>query len=633
MVLAARKRNDSDEFSDTTSELASAIHSSSFASQRRTSFVTSTTTNNGHPSDSTMAQAGGDGCHHTNEAVGESHSSSLLVHTREADETNNNRNTTLALVAFIAIVVAIAAAFLSTRGKNDDSMDRPSTIVDQVIQEVSSNSALRDTNSPQSRARGWMIGVDQLTERIVAEGVNRIHQRYALATLYFAAEGAKWNRSVGTNEPLFQFVNPETSECEWFGVKCASDQEGSDATRRLLQETAVSPIASNQLNNTVFGLILPGRNLTGALPPELGSMSYLRRIDLSSNQLNGIISDSILGRMKDLWWLDLSDNHFTGLIPSSLWNLPKLSHLFLFRNRLSGKIERAPVTPVTSDKSSTNEEESAPVKPLIQVYLYENQLTGPMPPWFHELNSLEHWVSYKNQLTGPLPQVLPEKLSFYDLSFNQFTGTLPDSLWATFPAPPLETLYLEHNRLTGSIPNTTNVQPFLKLVSIHNNRLGGTIPEGFGISWTSLKELRLQNNTLTGPIPPTFWRNAESPPKLTHLNLSFNSFSGTLPNSTQVRSLQEVRLRQNPALRGAIPDRFGYAWPNLTSLEIQGTSLEGQLGPFVAAGDERTECPEIWPLYSEVVTSFRVSANCIRLFVTDPEPPVQCYCCTNCVAA
>lgn len=638
-MVVARRRRDSDELSDTTSELASAIHSSSFAAQTK------------RTADSTMAQAAGGedlvtGANTTtrNPPAGEDETSptnnASFIAEEAEDETNSNRSTTFILVAGIAIVIAIAAAFLSTRSNTDQEAKEPTNIVDQVIQDASSNAALRDTESPQSRARDWMISVDQLTEQIAAEGVDRIRQRYALAAMYFATDGANWNRSsppssVATttaveDEIPFQFVNPKTSECEWFGVLCASDLKDDGAiTRRYLQESAVSPIPPN-LNNTVFGLILPNRNLTGTLPTELGTINYMRRIDLSSNQLKGTIPDTVVGRMKDLWWLDLSDNQFTGSIPRSVWTLPKLSHLFLFRNRFSGKIEREPVAQVATI-STASAEDTTPLKPLIQVYLYENQLTGPMPPWFHELNGLEDWVSYRNQLTGQLPPLLPEKLSFYDLSYNRFTGPIPTSLWATWPPQPLETLYLEHNLLTGPIPNTTQPQPFLKLVSLHNNRLSGRIPEGFGVAWTNLKELRLQNNTLTGPIPPTFWRNPRSPPKLTHLNLSFNGFSGTLPNSTEVRNLQEVRLHQNPDLSGRIPDRFGYTWPNLTALEIQGTSLEGQLGPIVTAGEESTECPAIWPLYSEVVTSFRVSANCLLISVDDPEPPVQCFCCTSCV--
>jgi Leucine-rich repeat (LRR) protein len=682
------QQRDIDELSDTTSELATAIHASSFASAARQQLRPA-------PDSSVVAQAGGGGGGGPSAAADGGGSqnaqpvqeSSFLKPTTttfaggaptsnslSADDAKR-RGKTIVFVAVAAIIVAIAVvAYVTSRsdgtGNGGDGND-PRSIVDQVIQKVSSNVALRDPDSPQHRAREWMTKVDQLTAVIKEEGVDRIHQRYALATFYFATGGGdrRWNRAVVVGEPPFDFLNPATSECKWSGIVCASTDPLDETTvgssnrrlrrlydrqRRVLpgeeSDAAAAatpdPVANTNINSTVIGLSFSHRNLTGALPLELGTMSFLRRIDLSSNQLVGTIPDeAVMEKMKNLWWLDLSDNRFIGNIPKSLWRLPELTHLFLFRNQLSGKIERheeaSSVTAAASSSSSqTTTTTSAGaadaggvaslIKPLREVYLYENQLTGRLPSWFHEMDQLDRWLSYKNQLTGPLPVLQPEKLSVLDVSFNLLAGTIPPSLWATgSPLPPLEALYLEHNQLTGPIPNSTEPQQVIKLVSVHNNRLSGRIPEGFGLAWPNIQELRLHNNTITGTIPSSLWGDAQSPEKLTHINLSGNDLSGALPGSAQVRNLQEVRLQDNPRLGGTIPTDFAYTWKNLSVLEIQDTALVGQLGPNVTSPSG--ECPTVWPRYSEVVTSFRFAANCYRLFVTDPNPPVQCDCCTDCV--
>jgi Leucine-rich repeat (LRR) protein len=679
------RRRDSDELSETTSELASAIHASAFASSVQQMQL--------RPDGSSLiAQAGGGGSTPAAGATGTDgyqkagpvQESSFVTPTASSplsDDDAKQRGKTIVVVAVAAIIVAIAVVAYVAGQSNNNNDDRNSSqklTIEQVIQGVSSNFALGDPNSPQHRARKWMMDVDQLTDVIIQEGLNRILQRYALATFYFATGGDQlWNHIVLAEEPPFDFINPATSECEWTGIVCATTDQPDENTvnanrrrrrrynRRLLEDeettataaadaadaadaaTAATTTTTKNINSTVFGLKFPHRNLTGVLPPELGTMSFLRSMDLSSNQLIGTIPDeAVMEKMINLWWLDLSDNRLTGTIPKSLWTLPKLSHLCLFRNQLKGKIERrteqSSSTQSASSSSSTSSDRTtnavaddaggaaSPIKPLSQVYLYENQLTGRIPSWFHELNGLERWLSYKNQLTGPLPEQQPEKLSFFDVSFNRLSGTIPATLWATYPPPPLEMLYLEHNRLTGTIPNSTELQLFIKLVSIHSNRLSGQIPEGFGLAWTNLVELRLHNNTITGTIPNSLWRDTQSPEKLTHINLSGNDLSGTLPASAQVRNLREVRLQANPKLGGTIPADFAYAWRNLSVLEIQDTSLVGQLGPVVESSSAGDDCSTVWPLYSEVITSFNFGAHCYRLFVTDPNPPVQCRCCTNC---
>jgi Leucine-rich repeat (LRR) protein len=90
--------------------------------------------------------------------------------------------------------------------------------------------------------------------------------------------------------------------CRWRGVAC-----GLRGHRR----------------GHVVALDLPELNLTGTISPALGNLTYLRRLNLSSNGFQGILPPE-LGNIHDLETLQLTYNSISGQIPPSLSNC---SHL------------------------------------------------------------------------------------------------------------------------------------------------------------------------------------------------------------------------------------------------------------------------------------------------------------------
>ncbi len=104
----------------------------------------------------------------------------------------------------------------------------------------------------------------------------------------------------------------------------------------------------------VKGLGLPNLNLRGFIPPGLGNLSNLRKIDLSGNQLSRAIPLE-LGNLGELEVLNLSNNGWfltteewdldldgrrglSGKIPKELGRLTNLRFLYLDRNELTGTI-------------------------------------------------------------------------------------------------------------------------------------------------------------------------------------------------------------------------------------------------------------------------------------------------------
>lgn len=92
--------------------------------------------------------------------------------------------------------------------------------------------------------------------------------------------------------------NRSVPTCEWRGMAC-----GLSGRRR----------------GRVVALDLPGLGLGGTVPPELGNLTYLRRLHLPANHLHGVLPLE-LGSLPDLRHLNLSYNSFQGRIPASLSN-------------------------------------------------------------------------------------------------------------------------------------------------------------------------------------------------------------------------------------------------------------------------------------------------------------------------
>ena len=77
---------------------------------------------------------------------------------------------------------------------------------------------------------------------------------------------------------------------------------------------------------------LSGNRLTGPIPPELGRLTNLERLQLHENGLSGPIPPE-LGQLANLIFLSLSINELSGPIPPELGQLTILKRLWLHGNQ------------------------------------------------------------------------------------------------------------------------------------------------------------------------------------------------------------------------------------------------------------------------------------------------------------
>ena len=286
--------------------------------------------------------------------------------------------------------------------------------------------------------------------------------REVLVALYEATDGPNWATADNwlTAAPLG----------DWNGVR-------ADARGRVTE------------------LVLGASGLTGLIPPELGNLASLERLDLGDNELTGPIPPE-LGNLASLTGLELGYNELSGPIPSALGNLASLEWLDL----------------------------------------WDNELTGPIPPQLGNLASLTGLELGYNELSGPIPSALGNlaSLGALYLSGNNLTGPIPPGLGNLAS---LRTLNLYENDLSGPIPPELSNLASLKTLVLANNDLTGPIPPELG-NLANLESLLLDDNDLTGPVPPEFGGMSS----LRRLSLTSNSgMSGALPaRLTDLRQLESL---------------------------------------------------------------------------------------------
>lgn len=284
----------------------------------------------------------------------------------------------------------------------------------------------------------------------------------ALAAFYEAMGGSRWSNNENwlSSRPVG----------DWYGVTVNAE-------------------------GRVVELVLDRNGLRGVLPPELGDLDELQRLELWDIGIKGEIPDE-LGRLDQLRTLIITMSTVSGNIPSSLGELRNLTTL----------------------------------------YLPGNQLTGEIPSTLGNLSNLYYLVLSNNRLSGEIPRSMGNfgRLNWLRLNHNQLSGAIPASLGGL---PGLETLDLSHNSLSGSIPPELGNLSNLTFLHLGNNGLQGQIPPQLG-ALRALERAFLSSNLLSGPVPPGLGGMTS----LWQLDLSNNTqLAGPLPielvNLTNLRAL------------------------------------------------------------------------------------------------
>ena len=136
--------------------------------------------------------------------------------------------------------------------------------------------------------------------------------REALVALYNATDGLNWRYSADwlRDAPLG----------DWGGVTTARRRARYSAGTRIQQLARGDTAGAGQPLQPDRSVPRHGNDLSGEIPPELGSLSNLTDLSLHGNDLSGEIPPE-LGSLSNLTDLSLHHNELSGEIPPELGSL------------------------------------------------------------------------------------------------------------------------------------------------------------------------------------------------------------------------------------------------------------------------------------------------------------------------
>ncbi|CAM8897819.1 unnamed protein product [Rhodiola kirilowii] len=378
--------------------------------------------------------------------------------------------------------------------------------------------------------------------------------------------------------------NESSHFCQWQGVVCGNTHQ------------------------RVISLMLDSQGLIGSLPPSIGNLTFLKRINLAYNKLGGTIPKE-MGSLPRLQYLNLSDNYLisghipvelmncsdlrvidmgsnnlTGSIPLEVGYLSKLSSLILYSNSLSGTIPSSigylselqllwlPGNYLTGTMSSFIGNMSS----LVKLNIGSNFIEGEIPPDIGKLKNLIRLRLYDNLLSGTIPASLYNLSSAIEISvaFNNLHGEFITT--SDLNVPRLTALIVGDNQFTGSIPAALLNISTLRHLDAPVNNLTGKVPSNLGVL-NNLQNFNVEFNTLgsgtAGDLE--FLTSLGNASYLSILDLKANQFGGEFPASFFNSSTQLTRVNFGyNMISGSIPDEIGKQI-NLIELDMYDNDLEG----------------------------------------------------------
>ncbi|CAL2236449.1 unnamed protein product [Prunus armeniaca] len=324
---------------------------------------------------------------------------------------------------------------------------------------------------------------------------------------------------------------------------------------------------SSSLGNltSIVNLDMSVNNLNGSVSEIFESFSrcssvQIESLSLSWNNLSGHLTDK-LDRFEKLRDLDLANNSISGPLPPSFGNLSCLEYLSIGDNNLTGVVSQLHFTNLTR---------------LVEFDARGNSLTLEitphwLPPFQLSLLVLNDWHLEPSEL--PMWLQSQTQLRVLSMPNTRISGTIPTWLW-NFSSQ-LEYIDLSENKLYGEVPRIFRSSP-LSEIFLGSNQFNGSLP----LVSSTVVQLDLSNSSFSGTLFHFFCNNNSEPKAFIILHLDNNRLSGKIPDCFRNWDrLVAVNLESNNLI-GNIPRSLGYLH-SLQYLHLRNNHLHGELPPYL----------------------------------------------------
>ena len=324
--------------------------------------------------------------------------------------------------------------------------------------------------------------------------------------------------------------------------------------------TGAIPLELGKLTNLAH-LSLQGNQLTGTVPAALDNLSKLKELAIHDNKLTGEVPEALTN-------LSLTSFEIHDQTVTSEQTALCVRQLIAFDTWLNG------ITTTNAPRCErTLREDWEALKALYHATngpnWYKTKTTDPLRAYGNlrwATGVAADQVPTATELNRwPGVTVTNGRVTRLELYNNNLTGTIPPELGNLIN---LTTLFLSGNRLTGNIPTELGNLSKLEGLSLGDNQLAGNIPTELG-KLTELTYLRLDSNQLTGSIPPELGNLTN----LITLSLDSNQLTGNIPAELDSLSKLESLQMDGNRLTGEVPEEL----TNINTLTH--FFIRSQLGP------------------------------------------------------
>lgn len=384
--------------------------------------------------------------------------------------------------------------------------------------------------------------------------------------------------------------------CSWRGVVCDDDANSQNVVKLEASGLGLSGVIPDSTIGKLKKLqtLDLSNNRITALPNDFWGLVSLKNLNLSLNQISGVLPSNI-GNFIQLQSLDLSSNDFSGSIPEAVSSLVALRALNLSRNRLESRVPSGILqcwSLISLDLSGNKLNASLPIGfgaafPFMKLLnLAGNRILGRDTD-FAGMESIRYVNISRNLFKGSVVGVFGGPLEVVDVSRNQFQGHISQVYFSSaFDWSNLLYLDVSENEFSGKFSTGLSLALNLKHLNFAHNRFSKQAFLKVDML-SSLEYLNLSGTNLIGKIP-SYLSHLSS---LRILDLSRNDLSNRIPPII-TKNLQVLDLSHNKLI-GEIPlvlihnlhhlKRFNFSYNNLSfctsrfSSEVLETSFIGSL--------------------------------------------------------